>query len=279
MEADFFLYSFRQYLSCVAGLARGMYRFPKGMRYSTLKERAEFYRTEFDLEKVGNWFEKREGKTVFAVIIGRHTKIFPEKYREDASTTILIDDYKGLRDVKKQILGFLPEAVYYDRNLYDEDGKVVGQEMAFDLDPENLTCPVHGTLAEKMKKHQGLGFCKIELNMVKKETAKLYRELENRFKEMRIVYSGRGFHIHVLDRDTMSWSYRRKKELAKELKKRGYLIDEWVTTGGMRLIRLPHSLHGMVSRIVLPLEPSEVLKFDPVNDARCIPRFVLPTSS
>ena len=256
-----------------------MYKFPKGMRYSTLKEREEFYRTEFDLDKVGNWFEKRDGKTIFAVIIGRHTKIFPEEYREDASTTILIDEYQDLRDVKKQILGFLPEAVYYDRNFYDEHGKILGQEIAFDLDPENLTCPVHGTLSEKMKRHQGLGFCKIELNMVKRETVKLYGELENRFDEMRIVYSGRGFHIHVLDRGTISWSYRRKKELARELKKRGYLIDEWVTTGGMRLIRLPYSLHGMVSRIVLPLEPNEVLKFDPVNDARCIPRFVISTSS
>jgi DNA primase catalytic subunit len=71
---------------------------------------------------------------------------------------------------------------------------------------------------------------------------------------MKIVYSGRGFHPR-LDRDTMSWSYR-KEGVGQELKNLGYLIDEWVTTGGMRLIRLPYSLCGMVSRIVLPLEPN-----------------------
>jgi len=42
----------------------------------------------------------------------------------------------------------------------------------------------------------------------------------------------------------------------------------------MRLIRLPFSLHGLVSRIALPLEKSELERFDPVNDERCIPRFL-----
>ena len=58
------------------------------------------------------------------------------------------------------------------------------------------------------------------------------------------------------------------------MKKKGFAIDEWVTLGEMRLIRLPFSLHGLVSRIVLPLEKSEVERFDPVNDERCIPRFL-----
>ena len=40
------------------------------------------------------------GKTKFAVIIGRHTKIYPEKYKEDAATTIIIDEYKNLEDIR-----------------------------------------------------------------------------------------------------------------------------------------------------------------------------------
>ncbi|MEM2936872.1 MAG: DNA primase, partial [Candidatus Bathyarchaeia archaeon] len=107
--------------------------------------------------------------------IGRHTKIFPRKYREDASTTI-IDEYESLEGVRAQILDFLPEAVYYDRNVYGDKGKILGQELAFDLDPENLTCPIHGTLEEKMKRRQGLSFCELELRMVRDETAKLYKE-------------------------------------------------------------------------------------------------------
>ena len=247
-----------------------------GMSYSTLRERKEFYLKEFDLKKVEQWFEdwNEDGRVTLAVIIGRHTRIFPRKYKEDTSTTIIIDDYTGFQDIKSQILEFLPEAVYYDRNVYDARKKASGQELAFDLDPENLTCPIHGSLADKMKRRQGLAFCELELDMVKEETVRLHEELENLFSDIRVVYSGRGFHVHVFDKDPFTWSYKRRRNLAKELKKKGFLIDEWVTTGGMRLIRLPYSLHGMVSRIVLPVKATELKMFNPVNDSRCLPKFV-----
>jgi DNA primase catalytic subunit len=247
------------------------------MRYSTLKEREEFYREEFDLNKVEEWFKKKMKKIVFAAIIGRHTRIYLPEYEEDSSTTILIDEYKNLGDVKKQVLEFLPESVYYDRNIYDENDEVQGQEMAFDIDPENLTCPIHGTLEDKMKRRQGLSFCEIELKMAKEETARLYEELMNTFSQMRIVYSGRGFHIHVFDEGSFNWNYKKRKQFAKKIKNKDFLIDEWVTSGGMRLIRLPHSLHGMVSRIVTPLDIREIKSFDPIRDERCIPKFLKPS--
>jgi len=252
------------------------YNLPKGMRYATLNERKMFYQDEFDVAKLGEWFKNWSLKCSirFALIIGRHTRIFPKEFEEDASTTIIIDEYRNLADVKKQIFEFLPESIYYDRNVYDKKGHIVGQELAFDLDPENLTCPVHGTLAEKMERRQGLGFCEIELNMVKEETIKLHEELAKQFSHMRIVYSGRGFHIHVFDVETFAWTRRRRRDLALKLKEKGFLIDEWVTTGGMRLIRLPYSLHGMVSRIVTPVDIDELRKFDPVSDRRCLPKFL-----
>ncbi len=252
------------------------------MRYSTLKERRDFYRNEFDTGKLREWFKdwNENGFVKFAVIIGRHTRIFPRKYSEDASTTIVIDEYKDLEDLRTQILEFLPEAVYYDRNVYDERTKAIkGQELAFDLDPENLTCPIHGTLADKMKRGQGLAFCEIEFDMVKDETMRIHEELSKQFARMRVVYSGRGFHIHVFDVDPFKWSYRKRRTLAKELKTKGFLIDSWVTTGGMRLIRLPYSLHGMVSRLVLPVNEKELAKFNPVTDQRCIPGFLAPFTS
>ena len=110
--------------------------------------------------------------------------------------------------------------------------------------------------------------------MVKEETIKLYEELEKTFSNMKIVYSGRGFHIHILDKQAYTLSYRQKQKLAKRLKQKGFLIDEWVTTGGMRLIRLPYSLHGMVSRIVLPIDAAELDGFDPLGDVRCLPKFL-----
>jgi len=257
------------------------YNLPKGMCYSTLKERKKFYQEEFNLTMLGRWFEDwiRTGNVKFAVIIGRHTHIFPRKYKDDASTTIIIDEYMDLDEVNAQILEFLPESAYYDRNVYDERQKVIGQELAFDLDPENLTCPIHGTLDDKMKRHQGLAFCELELNMVKEETIKLYEELEKQFSKLRVVYSGRGFHIHVFDKEPFTWKSKERQTLARELKKKGFLIDEWVTTGGMRLIRLPYSLHGMVSRVVLPIEANKLTRFNPITDKRCIPRFLKKQST
>ncbi|MEM2027250.1 MAG: DNA primase [Candidatus Bathyarchaeia archaeon] len=252
----------------------GNYYLPKGMRPSTLEERKQFYSSEFSLDMVKKWFSGWRGKIVFAVIIGRHTRIFPPEYEEDASTTILIDNYVDLKDVKGWILEFLPESVYYDRSVYDEQGRAIGQEMAFDLDPENLTCPIHGSLEDKMRRHEGLSFCEVELEIVKNETIKLYEELSKRFSNLRVVYSGRGFHIHVLDEEAFGWSAEKRGELAKEMKNKGFMIDEWVTSGSMRLIRLPYSLHGMVSRIVTPIDISELDHFNPIEDERCIPSFL-----
>ncbi|MEJ5326768.1 MAG: hypothetical protein WHU54_00750 [Candidatus Bathyarchaeia archaeon] len=65
-----------------------------------------------------------------------------------------------------------------------------------------------------------------------------------------------------------------RRKIAREVKEKGFQIDEWVTAGEIRLIRLPYSLHGLVSRIVLPVEKSELERFDPVQDEKCIPKFL-----
>jgi DNA primase catalytic subunit len=250
------------------------YYLPRGMRYSTLQERKQFYTTEFSLPKVQQWLQQHKGKVKFAAVIGRHTKIYPEKYREDAGTTIIIDQYESLGNVRDYLTEFLPEAAYYDRNTYDPADRKTGQELAFDLDPENITCPIHGTLADKMRRHQGLSFCKLELELVKEQAVSLYEHLEKRFSCLKIVYSGRGFHIHVFDPEAYALSPKNRRQLAREVKEKGFQIDEWVTAGDMRLIRLPYSLHGLVSRIVIPVEKGELDRFDPVHDKRCLPKFL-----
>jgi len=255
-----------------------VYELPKGMRYSTLEERERFYRDEFDVGKIGEWFGAQTRNVIFAVIMGRHTGVYPPEYKQEASTTILIDEYNNLEDVKSQILEFRPEAVYYDRNLYDDNGKANGQELAFDVDPENLRCPIHGTLEDKMKRHQGLSFCETEFAMAKAETIRLHDELSRTFSRMKVVYSGRGLHVHVFDDDAYKWSRAQRRKFAKKTKLKGFPIDEWVTSGNMRLIRLPYSLHGMVSRIVIPVDIRELQDFDPVRDERCIPLFHLLVS-
>jgi DNA primase catalytic subunit len=255
-------------------IGMSQYSLPVGMRYSTLEERKEFYIKEFNLQKVAEWFGVGLAETKFAVIMGRHTKIYPEKYKEDAATTIIVDEYKTLEDVREQILDFLPEAVYYDRNIYDKSGRIRGQELAFDLDPENITCPIHGTLEDKMKRKQGLSFCEVELDMVKREAGGLYEFLEKRFSDLRVVYSGRGFHLHVLDPKAYMLNTEERLCIAQKAKQAGFHIDEWVSSGEYRLIRLPYSLNGIVSRITLPLKKEELESFDPVHDKRCLPKFL-----
>ncbi len=266
--------AFWQVVATILAVFMPNYYLPAGMRFSTLGERREFYTEEFNLKTASDWFSQGLGNTRFAVIMGRHTKIVQKKYREDAGTTIIIDDYKDMTDVKAEVLEFLPEAVYYDRTLYGGSGEVLGQELAFDLDPENVTCPVHGTLADKMKRHQGLSFCEIELSIVQKEAVGLYEYLAKQYSNLKVTYSGRGFHIHVFDKDAYNLTIQERTAVAKEVKSAGFQIDEWVTTGEYRLIRLPYSLNGLVSRIVLPLKKEELEGFDAVHDPRCIPKFL-----
>ncbi len=130
----------------------------------------------------------------------------------------------------------------------------LGQELAFDIDPENVVCPYHGDYERKMEEHQGLSFCMYEFKVVRRRTLELYEELNREYGEFRIVYSGRGFHTHVMDKEAIRAKKREGEKIAEKWAKR-YPIDPWVTSGEMRLIRLPYSLHGMVSRICIPLEP------------------------
>lgn len=63
-------------------------------------------------------------------------------------------------------------------------------------------------------------------------------------------------------------------KLLRFLQRRGFVMDEWVAAGGMRLIRLPHSLNGLVSRIAVPLKRGELEVFNPLTEERCVPRFL-----
>lgn len=255
------------------------YKLPRGIRYVTLEERRQFYREEFNLQAVSEWFGRRPN-TAFAFIIARHTGIYPKEYAQIRNQVVILDEYQDLTELKEYLLQYLPEGAYYDRNLYKRPGskEKIGQELAFDLDPENVNCPYHGDIEEKMRKNQGLSFCMYEYKTVRRHVIRLYEELKKNYTDMRIIYSGRGFHIHVIDEETNFLSRKERRNIAKEIGAK-YPIDEWVTAGEMRLIRLPHSLHGMVSRICIQLQPAEVPTFDFRTDPRCIPRFLRTTSS
>jgi DNA primase catalytic subunit len=262
------------------------YRFPDKMRPATLPQRLQFYSREFRIGSVNRWFQGWKRPLVFAIIIGRHTKVFPEKYRDDRDRTILIDNYDTLNDLQRYCEEYRPESLYYDRNVYKswEDAREgsrditklgwrFGQQLAFDIDPENFECPIHGSLDNKMNKHQGLSFCRLELQLARDQTVSLLDELSRQFEEIRVVCSGRGFHVHVLDEDTLFWSRKKRLALVRSLTREGYRMDEWVAGGNMRLIRLPYSLNGLVSRVVTPVDRNEFPDIDPVDDPRFVPGF------
>lgn len=234
-----------------------------------------------------NWLRWTKSPIVFAVVIGRHTGIFPGEYRREWKQTILVDEYRSLDKIKRYLVEFRPESAYYDRNVYrnwDQArkgsssirglGRSFGQELALDVDPENFECPIHGTLEEKMKRHQGLSLCRLEFQLARQETVEILEALSREFALLRVVYSGRGFHLHILDDQTLFWTRKRRMQLVRSLTRLGFVLDEWVPAGGMRLIRLPYSLNGLVSRIAIPLRSREVEAFDPVTDERCLPRFL-----
>lgn len=269
------------------------YYLPHGMRYSTLGERKEFYEKEFDFRKVQKWFGKGIDvrKLTYAVIIGRHTRVYPKRFKTIMKEIIVISDFKDLDEVQDYFVQYLPEGVYCDRNIYRDSKKCgdcavnfrrscwncenfVGQTLLFDLDPENIDCPVHGNLEEKMEIHQTLGFCEIEFNALREQTLRMYRELRKTFKKIKVVYSGRGFHIHISDDKAIRMTRKQRANLASRLLKKGFPMDEWVTTGDYNLMRLPYSLHAMVSRIALPLTIKELEKFNPVKNKKCKPKFL-----
>jgi len=257
------------------------------MRVTSLVERRRYYSNEFNLAKVRDWFKAWQSPVVFAAVIGRHTGLAPENYRRDGARTIVIDEYESLSEVKNYLIDFRPESAYYDRNVYRDWnqarrfandlaqlGRAYGQELVFDIDPENFTCPIHGSLEEKTRNHQGLSFCRLEFQLAQQEAVELLELLSRRFSYIIVVYSGRGFHIHITDDETVFWNRKKRLSLVRTLTKKGFVMDEWVPAGGMRLIRLPYSLNGLVSRIALPVAQNQLGLFDPIVDERALPKFL-----
>lgn len=266
------------------------YQLPQGLRYASLSERRSFYTKEFKLKRFVSWLSqfRDPNNVIYSLIIGRHTGIYPARFEKIRNDMIIISDYDELEELRDYLLRYLPESIYYDRNLFEDRRAVVscssyprcwrhrhwlGQELAFDIDPENIDCPIHGDIAQKMARHQALSFCELEFELARSWTLKLHELLEKNFSELRIVYSGRGFHIHLFDRAALGLTRRERRSLARAVAAKGFPIDEWVVAGRSRLIRLPYSLHGMVSRIVLPLKLRELENFDLVKNKQAIPLF------
>ena len=243
-------------------------------KVSNIKEREDFYKNEFNLNKAKEWFKKNKllMPQLYAIDMGSETKIIKNKEKLNKIINLRPDN------LKNKLVRYAPEDVYYDRNRYKEpelmlrklnfreifnDKNFLGQQLAFDIDPENFKCKCKSKFPK---------FCEKCMKKSIKQSIELANFLEKSFKNIGLVYSGRGMHVHVFDKEAFKLSVKEREVLNKKLKK--FNIDKWVSRGYIRLIRLPYSLNALVSRIVVPLSIDEAKDFNPVNDRRVMPGFL-----
>ena len=214
------------------------------LRPSTLDERRRFYAREFDLRKVRSWFAGRRLPQLCAVDAGSETGIIVD---EKLKGEVL---YFPFSELRKKLSKYAPEDVYYDRNVYDDPKRVLRtlrfgawreQELVFDIDADNIPCT-------HPKTQDACPRCIAKaLSSAKRIKVTLGKE----YRDVRIVYSGRGFHVHVLDDEAWRLSVAQRERLVRRFAK--VPIDQWVTRSRIRLVRMPYSLNALVSRVAVPV--------------------------
>ncbi len=237
-------------------------KFPLGLRPPTLEERAEYYQRVFPVRKALSWV-----KSFVKIDTGRDSRIVKPGLKPKLLT--LKPPYTAKR-LREKLLKYLPEDVYYDLNCYRSIQRCLKcriffgayakkpifcwwncsnwlcQEMAFDIDPENF----RRKPLEDMR-----SFTLEELEAAKEATLQLYEWLKQQgARRLRVIFSGRGFHVVVRDYWLTSLTYSQRKKFTEKMPEElQEAIDPWVTWGNIRLLRLPYSLHGLVGLVTLPI--------------------------
>lgn len=252
---------------------------PENMCIPSLGERIWFYAHAFSASE-SEEFIRIYAAPVYALDIGNESGIYRVAFKKYINKLLYLSN-RG--NITSKLIKYAPEDVYYSRNMTKDPELCAtckkrsiscptcpnfkGQEIVFDIDSENIECKK----CKPLKKNSIYSFCTHQLEESKSKTIELYEHLKKQknYAKMKIVYSGRGYHIHILDRDAYTTPMSERKTLAFELEKKGYPIDPWVTSGRIDLIRLPGSLHGLVNRIVKEIPIREMTKFDPLH-SRCV---------
>lgn len=230
---------------------------------STLKQREYFYKNKFEINQLKKFLPFKP--QFFVIDPGTETGII--KNKKDINRLIIFPPDISYKELKEKLIQHLPEDAYYDRNIYKDPEKClgnfdfkeafssdnfIGQELSFDIDPENI---IHSKSLWSFNKDLIIQASKITLDF--------YNDLKIYFKKIKIVYSGRGFHLHVFDKKAYKLSLEERNELNKKFMK--YKIDPWVSYGKIRLIRLPYSLNSLCSRRCTPITLNELKNFNPDN--------------
>jgi DNA primase catalytic subunit len=266
--------------------------FPVNHSIPSILQRRKYYSDEFKTEETKRWLDrlpKPLRNPIFAVDVGAESRIVRKKYRASLGRLILFS-IADVGELREKLADFSPEDVYYDRNLYEDKEKcieckkrkekdcpectnITGQHVMFDVDPENIPCPNCGTLEERIKSRSMYRFCYICFKKAAMFTRKLYDALAKKGNQkLEVIYSGRGFHVYLEDASSYELRFDKREALAKWAGGEEHIpIDPWVTRGGTRFARLPYSLHGLVGKIVTPIEIDEAIRISPSRDERFTP--------
>jgi DNA primase catalytic subunit len=240
------------------------YYFPKGMRPSQPEERREFYKKEFDLRKAEKWL-RTHNKNFKPILIdvGTETTLYFPELKKFLNKFLSIK-YSNLKELSEKLVRYAPEDVYYQ---FDKD------ELIFDLDPDNILCAKCSIMKKRLSgKFKLYSFCRNCLNELVSETKDMYNLISKHFSQIALIYSGRGFHMHINVSDFVL-KPEEKTKLVEMLKKE-YPIDPWVTLS-KNLIRLPESLHGLVSRKCIEISLKELDDIDEVINEKAVPHFAI----
>ncbi|MDY6768507.1 MAG: hypothetical protein SVW02_00145 [Candidatus Nanohaloarchaea archaeon] len=251
------------------------FHFPDGLRPATVEERQEFYRSAFPRTQIEAKMERWD-RFVPVIDIGSDTTRYRPRYRKYKGKLVRITDVDDVDELASKLVDYAPEDVYYVTTI-EKEGQVETnpeRELVFDLDPEDVDCEDCRRRERHLEgKAAAYTFCEECFAQAATETRQLYAFLENHFSELQLVYSGRGFHIHVGDEAAFRMDREDRRGLAAKVAKE-FPIDTAVTAGEKDLIRLPGSLHGLVSKAVTELDPEELQEPEHILRSVGVPEFL-----
>ena len=99
-------------------MVRPRYTLPGDLAPGSLGDRRRFYQRGMDYSSAREWMSSPPGERVYALILGRHSGIYPRRFRHLKNVPLVIDDVLDVRDLRPYLVKYLPEGVYYDRNVY-----------------------------------------------------------------------------------------------------------------------------------------------------------------
>ncbi len=247
--------------------------FPTGLKPCSIEQRKEFYTKEFNIDKAEKWFTLNNRTQGLIVIdIGTETTRYRPILKKYLGKLVNISKFEDTTQLKEKLLYYIPEDIYY--SIKTIQGIREHQELIFDIDPNNVDC-LKCNIRKKYLPEKGrkLSFCKDCFETSCNQASDLYSLLKNHFDNVKIIFSGRSIHIHVLDDFAFELNPTERAVLAKKVDKK-FGINSKITIGETDLIRLPGSLNGLVSRKVIELKPSWLYDPEKIYSERSLPNFL-----